>query len=123
MVAAVKQVEADEGVVSVLVNNAGFSLTGAIEELPMDEVRRRVGPGPALQGNLDPCALYAPIERIEAMVTDILRAAGPVGHILNLGHGILPDAPVEGAKAMVRACHAVEHPGAPRGATGAPGVA
>jgi NAD(P)-dependent dehydrogenase (short-subunit alcohol dehydrogenase family) len=41
MVAAVKQVEADEGVVSVLVNNAGFSLTGPIEELPMDEVRRQ----------------------------------------------------------------------------------
>lgn len=41
MVAAVKQVEEDEGVVSVLVNNAGFSLTGPIEELPMDEVRRQ----------------------------------------------------------------------------------
>ncbi len=41
MVAAVEQVEAEEGVISVLVNNAGFSLTGAIEELPMDEVRRQ----------------------------------------------------------------------------------
>lgn len=104
-------------------NEVGADVLGVDWRLSMDEVRRRVGPGPALQGNLDPCALYAPIERIEAMVLDILRAAGPVGHILNLGHGILPDAPVEGARAMVRACHAVEHPGAPRGATGTPGVA
>ena len=41
MTAAVKQVEADEGAVGVLVNNAGFSLTGPIEAVPMDEVRRQ----------------------------------------------------------------------------------
>jgi uroporphyrinogen decarboxylase len=73
--------------------------------LPLDEVRRRVGPGPALQGNLDPCALYAPPEVIAEKVRAILAAAGPTGHILNLGHGILPDAPVSGARAMVTAAH------------------
>ncbi|HEX7879841.1 MAG TPA: uroporphyrinogen decarboxylase [Candidatus Eisenbacteria bacterium] len=75
--------------------------------LPLDEVRRRVGPGPALQGNLDPCALYAPPDVIAEKVRAILAAAGPSGHIMNLGHGILPDAPVTGARAMVAAAHAV----------------
>lgn len=73
--------------------------------LPLDEVRARVGPGPALQGNLDPCVLYASPATIRARVYDILDRAGPTGHILNLGHGILPDAPVDGAVTMVRAAH------------------
>jgi uroporphyrinogen decarboxylase len=73
--------------------------------LPLDEVRERVGPEPALQGNLDPCVLYASPATIRARVYDILDRAGPTGHILNLGHGILPDAPVESAVTMVRAAH------------------
>jgi uroporphyrinogen decarboxylase len=73
--------------------------------LPLDEVRERVGPEPALQGNLDPCVLYASPATIRARVYDILDRAGPTGHILNLGHGILPDAPVEAAVALVRAAH------------------
>ena len=74
--------------------------------VPLDEVRRRVGPGPALQGNLDPCALYASPQTIAMEVRTILAEAGPTGHIMNLGHGILPDAPVSGARAMVEAVHA-----------------
>jgi uroporphyrinogen decarboxylase len=78
--------------------------------LPLDEVRRRVGPRPALQGNLDPCSLYASPEIIAAEVRAILAEAGPTGHIMNLGHGILPDAPVSGARAMVEAAHSTRPP-------------
>jgi uroporphyrinogen decarboxylase len=73
--------------------------------LPLDEVRRRVGPGPALQGNLDPCALFAPSAMIRKAVHRIRREAATGGHILNLGHGILPQTPVDGATAMVGASH------------------
>lgn len=78
--------------------------------LPLDEVRRRVGTRPALQGNLDPCSLYASPEIIRAEVRAILAEAGPTGHIMNLGHGILPDAPVSGARAMVEAAHSTTPP-------------
>jgi uroporphyrinogen decarboxylase len=70
------------------------------------EARRRIGHKVALQGNLDPCALYGPPEAIRAHVARILGSFGKgEGHIFNLGHGILPDTPVEHAVAMVNAVH------------------
>lgn len=55
-----------------------------------------------LQGNLDPCVLLAPPDKIKAEVINVLEKAGnQSGHIFNLGHGILPETPVEHAKAMV----------------------
>jgi uroporphyrinogen decarboxylase len=57
----------------------------------------------ALQGNLDPCTLYAPINEIERRTHDMLEAFGPTGHIANLGHGILPDISPAHAKAFVQA--------------------
>ncbi len=57
----------------------------------------------ALQGNLDPCELLGTYETITASVKDILRKAGPVGHIMNLGHGIMPMVPVENAQAFIDA--------------------
>jgi uroporphyrinogen decarboxylase len=57
----------------------------------------------ALQGNLDPTWLYAPPAEIERRTQGMLEAFGGVGHIANLGHGILPDVPVEHAAAFVRA--------------------
>jgi len=83
----------------------GADVLGVDWRLPLDEVRRRVGPGPALQGNLDPTALFAAPETIREKVHRIRREAAGGGHILNLGHGILPPTPVEGALAMVRASH------------------
>jgi uroporphyrinogen decarboxylase len=68
------------------------------------EARRLVGDRVALQGNLDPAALYASPELIRHEVTTILRKFGDgPGHIFNLGHGITPDVPVDHARAMVRA--------------------
>jgi uroporphyrinogen decarboxylase len=60
----------------------------------------------ALQGNLDPCALLGTPETIAAAVRDILLKAPAVGHIMNLGHGIMPMVPVENARAFIEAAKA-----------------
>jgi uroporphyrinogen decarboxylase len=60
----------------------------------------------SVQGNLDPVVLFGPREHIEERVQEILnKAESARGHIFNLGHGILPDTPVENAVAMVEAVH------------------
>jgi uroporphyrinogen decarboxylase len=65
-----------------------------------------VGYDVGVQGNLDPVALFAPPAEIRTRVKDILqRADGRSGHIFNLGHGILPETPVEHVIAMVDAVH------------------
>ena len=72
------------------------------------DAARRVGSRVSLQGNLDPCALAAPPERIAAAVAQLAEAAAPArGHVLNLGHGCLPGTPVEGARAFTAAARAL----------------
>ena len=70
------------------------------------EARRRVGDRVALQGNLDPCTLYASPEAIRRAVGEILDSYGKgSGHVFNLGHGIHPAIPPAHAAAMVDAVH------------------
>src|SRR5262249_36288394 len=64
------------------------------------EVRRQ-GPNIALQGNVDPAVLLGPPEEIRAVTRETLATLASVGHILNLGHGILPGTPVENAQLFV----------------------
>jgi len=71
-------------------------------KLPLDEARARSG-GKALQGNVDPGVLLGRPEAVTAAALAARRAAGPVGHILNLGHGILPPTPPENVAAFVAA--------------------
>jgi uroporphyrinogen decarboxylase len=60
----------------------------------------------ALQGNLDPCALLGTAETIAEGVREILKKAGKIGHIMNLGHGIMPMVPVDNARAFIEAAKA-----------------
>jgi len=84
----------------------GADVVGVDWRVPLDEARRRVGPAVAVQGNLDPCSLLAPPAEIERRVLDVLARAGDApGHVFNLGHGILPETPVDHAVAMVEAVH------------------
>ena len=70
------------------------------------DARAATGGQVALQGNLDPCVLYAPPELIREQVAKVLASYGPGhGHVFNLGHGIHPDVKPEHAGAMVAAVH------------------
>jgi uroporphyrinogen decarboxylase len=66
------------------------------------EARRRVGQRPALQGNLDPCLLYAAPEKVYRETTAMLDQFGRQ-HIANLGHGVYPDTPLAGVRAFIQA--------------------
>ena len=75
---------------------AGCDVIGLDWRIPLDEGWAAAGHGLAVQGNLDPVALFAPEQEIERRVLDIVkRADGRPGHIFNLGHGILPETPPE----------------------------
>ncbi len=67
------------------------------------DARRRLGPTQALQGNFEPCWLYAEPAEIRRRTRQMIRDFGPGPHIANLGHGILPDVPVDHARAFVDA--------------------
>lgn len=79
----------------------GATMLGIDWRIGLDEVRSVYGPTMPLQGNLDPCTLYAPPEAIEEQVARVLaeNAGGP--HVFNLGHGVLPDIPVAHVKHLV----------------------
>ncbi|HLY40801.1 MAG TPA: uroporphyrinogen decarboxylase [Terracidiphilus sp.] len=81
----------------------GADVIGLDWRQPLDEGWRAAGHGHAVQGNLDPITLFAPLEVLELRVKEILRAAnGRAGHIFNLGHGIIPETPVENVQAVVK---------------------
>jgi uroporphyrinogen decarboxylase len=81
----------------------GADVIGLDWRQPLDAGWRAVGSAHAVQGNLDPITLFAPVEILEARVKEVLRSAGGrAGHIFNLGHGIVPGTPVENVQAVVR---------------------
>ncbi len=65
--------------------------------------REVLGGAMPVQGNLDPIALYGPAHDIRARVHQIIKRAGPLGHVFNLGHGITPQTPISGVEAAVEA--------------------
>jgi uroporphyrinogen decarboxylase len=85
----------------------GASVIGVDWRVNIDTARSVLGPHVAVQGNLDPLALFLPVAEMRNRVEDILTRAGPVGHIFNLGHGILPPTNPEAAKALVDAVHEI----------------
>jgi uroporphyrinogen decarboxylase len=90
-----------------LMGEAGADVVGVDWRVPLDEAARRVGPGKALQGNLDPAVLFAPQEAVEAKTREVLdAAAGLEGHVFNLGHGVLPSTDPDALTRLVEYVHA-----------------
>jgi uroporphyrinogen decarboxylase len=84
-------------------------VVGVDWRLPLSQVRRILGPGRAVQGNLDPAALFAPAAQLRQHVDTVLTEAGSApGHIFNLGHGIWPDTDPDAVARLVDYVH--EHP-------------
>ncbi|MGW2327882.1 uroporphyrinogen decarboxylase [Streptomyces sp. NPDC001700] len=89
-----------------LLGEAGADVVGVDWRVPLDEAARRVGPGKALQGNIDPAVLFAPREAVEAKAAEVLDAAqGLEGHIFNLGHGVLPTTDPDALTRLVEYVH------------------
>ena len=89
-----------------LMRKAGGDVIGVDWRVHLDEAWATIGHDVAIQGNLDPVSLFAPLHEIERRVEDILRrAGGRPGHIFNLGHGILPNTPIEQVAATVELVH------------------
>jgi uroporphyrinogen decarboxylase len=89
-----------------LLAEAGGTVIGVDWRVRLDDAWQTVGHQRPVQGNLDPTVLLADRAEIRRRVRDILdQASGRPGHIFNLGHGVLPDTPVENAIALVDAVH------------------
>lgn len=89
----------------------GASVIGLDWRVDLAEAWARLGEGVAVQGNLDPVALFASTSVIQRRATAILDAvAGRSGHIFNLGHGVLPETPVDHVLALVDAVHDYRRP-------------
>ncbi|XP_054994080.1 uroporphyrinogen decarboxylase isoform X2 [Sorex araneus] len=84
---------------------AGYEVVGLDWTVPPAIARQRVGKTVTLQGNLDPCALYAPKEEIGRLVQKMLDDFGSQRYIANLGHGLYPDMDPEHVGAFVDAVH------------------
>jgi uroporphyrinogen decarboxylase len=90
---------------------SGCDALGVDWTLDLGDARRLVQDRVALQGNLDPCVLYASPERIREEVARVIASYGPgSGHVFNLGHGINPDVDPDRAAAMVEAVHSLSRP-------------
>ncbi|WP_447042241.1 uroporphyrinogen decarboxylase [Streptomyces sp. DSM 118878] len=89
-----------------LMGEAGADVVGADWRVPVDEAARRVGPGKAIQGNLDPAVLFSTREAVETKTDEVLAAAkGLEGHIFNLGHGVLPTTDPDALTRLVEYVH------------------
>ena len=84
----------------------GADVIGVDWRIPLDDAWRSLQFQGGMQGNLDPVALFANKKEVRAQAQDVLqRAGGRTGHIFNLGHGILPDTPVEHVKMLAEFVH------------------
>ncbi|MZE70823.1 uroporphyrinogen decarboxylase [Streptomyces sp. SID5789] len=89
-----------------LMGEAGADVVGVDWRVPMDEAARRVGPGKALQGNLDPAVLFSTPQAVETKAGEVLdAAAGLEGHVFNLGHGVLPTTDPDALTRLVEYVH------------------
>jgi uroporphyrinogen decarboxylase len=104
------------GELLVSMRRAGGDVIGVDWRTPLDVAWDRVGPGVAVQGNLDPAVLSAPWDVVEAETDRVLAQVGARdGHIFNLGHGVPPDTDPDTLRRLVDLVHErTERPEAPR---------
>jgi uroporphyrinogen decarboxylase len=86
-------------------SRSGADVLGIDWRVPIDEARIRTQGRVVLQGNLDPSALLAPWKVVEERTLDVLARGGGVGHVFNLGHGVLPDTQPETLQRLVDFVH------------------
>lgn len=88
------------------VKRSGADVIGVDWRIDLGDAIKKLGKKVVVQGNLDPCALFLSQVELEGRVKDILwKGDAAKGHIFNLGHGVLPETPVENVIAMVKAVH------------------
>jgi uroporphyrinogen decarboxylase len=88
--------------------DAGGTVIGVDHRIRLDDAWKRIGYDHAIQGNLDPLLLCAPPEIAAKRARAIIaQAGGRPGHIFNLGHGIIPEVPVDNVKAMIDVIHSI----------------
>jgi uroporphyrinogen decarboxylase len=96
-----------------LIRDAGGDVISVDWRIPLDDAWHRIGPSHAIQGNLDPMAVCGPWPELKHQADDILRRAeGRPGHIFNLGHGLLPQTPVDNVARLVEFVHQWQYAGA-----------
>jgi uroporphyrinogen decarboxylase len=89
--------------------DAGADVVGVDWRVPLDEAVRRIGPGKAVQGNLDPTVLFAPTEFVRARAAEVIEAGRAAdGHIFNLGHGVMPATDPDALARLVDFVHGYE---------------
>ena len=93
---------------SAEVAEAGADVLGVDWRLPLRQAHKRLGsPNLSLQGNLDPCTLFAPLDRVRSEVQRVIDEGATLpGHIFNLGHGILPRTPIAAVETLVQTVRA-----------------
>jgi uroporphyrinogen decarboxylase len=96
----------DSATLLTSMQETGADVIGLDWRIPLDEGWRVLGNRGAVQGNLDPVLLFADQKELRARALDVLEQAGDrPGHIFNLGHGILPETPVENVKYLIELVH------------------
>lgn len=97
----------DSGGLLQHLRRTGADVAGLDWRVALDAARRDLGPDMAVQGNLDPVALFAPWDELAQRADRVLERAGSApGHAFNLGHGILPGTPVDAVRRLVEHVHA-----------------
>eukprot|EP00245_Coleochaete_scutata_P012543 TRINITY_DN487_c0_g2_i1.p1 TRINITY_DN487_c0_g2~~TRINITY_DN487_c0_g2_i1.p1 ORF type:complete len:411 (-),score=79.77 TRINITY_DN487_c0_g2_i1:154-1386(-) len=91
----------------------GVDVIGLDWTIDMADGRRRLGSNLAVQGNVDPAILFGPQDAISQAVASCVAKAGPTGHILNLGHGVLVGTPEESVAHFFNTARSVTHPAEP----------
>lgn len=80
----------------------GADVIGVDWRISLSAVREKLGDRKVVQGNLDPALLFASPEEIRRRVNDLLQETGGMGHIVNLGHGLIPETPLSGIEAFIQ---------------------